>query len=114
MRKRSTPERGRRFALLRWWTIKRATGTGVVAGLCAILLWPIFAAWQEPFHIPYLAALALTLFCGVSILAISLVDRLFRPGRGESLRPIRIFDVALGLLFTLPTLWVLPDLVWRF
>jgi hypothetical protein len=114
MRKRSTSERGRRFAPLGWWTIRRSTGVGVVAGLCSILLWPVFAAWQEPFHIPYLAALAVTLFCGLSILAISLADRLFRPARGESVRPIRIFDVALGILLTLPPLWALPDLVWRF
>ena len=34
--------------MLRRWTIQRATGIGVSAGLIALILWPLYAAWQEP------------------------------------------------------------------
>ena len=71
MRKKSTPEQVQDF-----WTINRAAGTGLVAGFVALILWPIFAAYQEPFRLPYLAALSLTAFCGLSILVMTIACRL--------------------------------------
>lgn len=88
--------------MLRWWTIGRATGTGIVAGLAAILLWPLFAAWPEALIWPFAAALAVTAFCGLSILLITLRD-IYRRRRGTIMQRIRIFDVVLGLLLAVPS-----------
>ena len=89
--------------MLRWWTIGRATGVGVVAGLIALTLWPLYAAWQEPVLWPFLAALIVAAVCGVSILLITLVDAALKR-RARSLRPIRAFDIAIGLLLAGPSL----------
>jgi drug/metabolite transporter (DMT)-like permease len=89
--------------MLRWWTIGRATGVGVTAGLAAVILWPIYAAYQERVLWAFVAALAVAAVCGVSILLITLVDAILKP-RARSLRPIRAFDVALGLLLAGPSL----------
>lgn len=89
--------------MLRWWTIGRATGVGVTAGLAALILWPIYAAWQERVLWAFLVSLWVAAACGVSILLISLADAVLNP-RGRSLRPIRAFDIALGLLLAVPSL----------
>ncbi len=89
--------------MLRWWTIGRATGVGVSAGLAALVLWPIYAALQERVLWAFLAALAVAAICGLSILLISVLDAVLKP-RARSLRPIRAFDVAVGLLLAVPSL----------
>lgn len=89
--------------MLRWWTIQRATGTGVIAGLAALLLWPVYAAFQGPVLWAFLACLALAALSGVSILLITVADAALNR-RSPSLRPIRIFDVAIGLLLAGPSL----------
>ena len=96
-RKRSTPER-----VAGLWTINRAAGTGLLSGLASLILWPIFAAYQEPFRLLYMAALALTAFCGFSILAMTAADLVLRPKRGQRVIPIRAFDIFLGLLLLVP------------
>ena len=106
MRKKSTPDK-----VLRYWTISRAEGVGAVAALAAIILWPIFAAYQEPFRLPYLIALGATAFCGLSILGITIGDLVFHQRRSRRLIPIRAFDVALGLLLTVPALVTLRTLL---
>lgn len=88
--------------MLRWWTIGRATGVGVVAGLAALILWPIYAALQDAVLIPFLVALALAAFCGVSILWISAVD-LATQQRGVQMRKVRTFDIVLGILLAGPS-----------
>ena len=88
--------------MLRWWTIGRATGVGIVAGLAALLLWPLFAAWPETLLWLFAAALAVTALCGVSILLITLRD-IYRRRRGTIMQRIRIFDVVLGLLLAVPS-----------
>jgi hypothetical protein len=85
-----------------FWTINRAAGTGLTAGLAALILWPIFAAYQEPFRLPYMAALSLTAFCGVSILVMTAADLILRPKRGQRTIPIRILNLVLGLLLFAP------------
>jgi drug/metabolite transporter (DMT)-like permease len=82
--------------VLKLWTIRRATGIGVVAGLLSLVLWPLYAAYQETMFWPFVAALTVTAFCGLSILAITGVDMLLHR-RGESVRPIRAFDIVVGL-----------------
>jgi drug/metabolite transporter (DMT)-like permease len=89
--------------MLRWWTIGRATGVGISAGLAATILWPLYVAYQERVLWPFLAALAVAALCGLSILLISAVDAILKP-RGRSVRPIRAFDVAVGLLLAGPSL----------
>ncbi|HEV2748183.1 MAG TPA: hypothetical protein VGW34_12900 [Allosphingosinicella sp.] len=96
--------------MLKWWTISRASGTGVTAGLAALLLWPAYAAWQDPLRAAYVAALALTAFCGVSILVITAAD-ILRHRRGRRLRPVRAFDVLLAILLALPSLLALDALL---
>ena len=98
--------------MLRWWTIGRATGVGVSAGLAALILWPIYAAWQERVLWVFLACLAVAAMCGVSILLITFVDILFRR-RARSLRTIRAFDVAVGLLLAGPSLVQIEALLAR-
>jgi hypothetical protein len=89
--------------VLKSWTIGRATGIGVAAGLAALILWPTYAAWQDPVLVPFLLALGIAAFCGLSILAITLVDVVTKR-RGESLRPVRAFDIVLGVILSVPSL----------
>lgn len=89
--------------MLRWWTIGRAMGIGVVAGLIALVLWPVYAAWQERVFWAFIACLAVAAVCGISILVMTVVDMLLRR-RSRSVRPIRAFDVAVGLLLAGPSL----------
>jgi drug/metabolite transporter (DMT)-like permease len=93
------------------WTISRATGAGIVAGLVALVLWPIYTLFQEPMHLPFAAALAATAFCGASILVITALDLKFRRGRGFRLRAVRTFDVIVGIAMALPGLLLVPDLL---
>ncbi len=95
--------------MLRWWTIGRATGIGVTAGLAALVLWPLYASWPELFLWPFAAALAVTAFCGLSILILTLKD-IYTRTRGTLMHRIRIFDVVLGLLLAVPSLLELQTL----
>ena len=52
---------------------------------------------------PFSATLAVAAFCGLSILLITILDMLFRK-RGESLRPVRAFDIAIGIALAVPSL----------
>ncbi len=97
--------------MLEWWTIGRATGVGVMAGIAALILWPLYAAYQEKVLPLFVAALALAALCGLSILWITLVDLVTHRRRGERLRAVRIFDVVLALLLALPSLIQLRALI---
>ena len=90
--------------MLGFWTIPRASGIGVVAGLASVLLWQAYVAWQEPVRVAYLAALAVTALCGLTILLLTAADLVFHRRRGRRIRPVRAFDIVLGLLLTLPAL----------
>jgi hypothetical protein len=96
--------------MLSWWTIGRATGIGVPAGLAALILWPIHAAWPEPLFWPFVAMLAITAFCGASILLLTLKD-IYHRSRGTIMHRIRIFDVVLGLLLLVPSLSQLNTMI---
>ena len=54
---------------------------------------------------------ALTAFCGASVLWITVFDMRAR-GTSGRMRPIRGFDVAVGLALLLPSLYAL-SLIWR-
>ena len=96
--------------MLAFWTIQRATVTGIVAGLCALVVSALISGRPGSLLYAYAALLAFTAFCGASVLWITLVDVRSR-GRGGRMRPIRAFDVAAALLLILPALYALR-LVW--
>ena len=89
--------------MLKAWTIGRATGLGITAGLAALILWPIYAAYQERVLWLFIAALLVAAFCGLSILLISLGDIVLHR-RGDRLRPVRAFDLIVGLALAVPSL----------
>ena len=99
-----------RGSILDSWTISRATGTGVVSALAALILWLAFPAWPKALLYPFAAALALTVVCGLSILWITVRDVTAGPKRGKMLRAIRGFDVAAGILLAAPALYALRSL----
>jgi len=106
---RSTPDRS--TPRLRPWTIQQLAGAGSIAGIAALLLWPAFVAWPDPLRLPFILILAVACFCGAAMLLITLRDIARRPVRGSRLRPIRAFDVVLGLALTIPTLIELRAIV---
>ena len=82
--------------MLGWWTLGRASGIGVSAGLAAILLWPLYRRYGGAFEIPFALMAATMGLCGLSILAITAIDML-RRRRGSRIRPVRGFDIILGV-----------------
>ena len=97
--------------MLGWWTIGRAGGIGATAGLLSLILWPLYATFQEPLRIPFIAALAATAFCGLSILLITIIDIGLRRDRGRRVRPIRSYDIALSVLMIVPSAMALESLL---
>jgi len=79
------------------WTVQRAAISGFGFGLAALLLMA-FALGRTMLWV-YAGLLALTLVCGASIMLISLIDAHARQ-RGDRVRPIRMFDLAMGGLLT--------------
>ena len=76
----------------------------MVAGLAALLLAAAIRSWPEGLFYPYVGLLALTAFCGASVLWITAFDMRSR-GTSGRMRPIRGFDVAVGLALLLPALY---------
>ena len=95
------------------WTIQRATVTGIALGLSALLLAAMLGTWPGRLLLVYAGLLALTIGCGLSILFITMQDIRTR-GRGGRMRPIRAFDLAMGVVLVLPAaygLWLIwPEL----
>ena len=89
------------------WTVKRATGFGVIAGFAALVTGLFAPNWPALLRLPFLLLCAVAAVCGLSILWITAVDRLRYGRRGERLIPLRVFDVVLALALTLPSLWAL-------
>lgn len=87
--------------MLAWWTIGRATGTGIIVMLAGAVLWP-FHASIPAIEIYYKAALGLAAICGISILWITAKDSFRHRRRGHRLHAIRIFDIAIALALILP------------
>jgi hypothetical protein len=96
--------------MLSWWTIGRASGIGAVAGLAALLLWLVERAYGDPFVPPLYGAAAIAGLCGLSILLITAADLIFHRRRGQRVRPLRVFDLALAAALIFVSLIVLDDL----
>ena len=92
------------------WTIQRATVVGALSGLAALLLSIAYGSWAELVLYPYALLLALAFLSGASILLITFMDMRARK-RGAQVRPIRMFDVAAGIVITAPSAYALW-LVW--
>lgn len=80
----------------------------MIFGLTALLVSVAFGSWADALLYPYAALLALTLLCGGSILWITFMDMRARE-RGIQVRPIRMFDVAAGIIIVAPSGYAL----WR-
>ena len=102
-----------RPGLLGRWTIQRATVAGIALGLAALLLSAALGSWPGPLLYLYGALLVLTIACGLSLLLITAQDIRTR-GRGGRMRPIRAFDIIMGITLILPAgyaLWLIwPEL----
>ena len=96
--------------MLKGWTLQRATNLGIIVGIAALLTAVIIEIWPEGLLYPYVALLMATALCGASILWITATDMRVR-GTSGRMRPIRGFDVAVGLALLLPSLYALR-LVW--
>lgn len=93
-----------------FWDIRRATGIGVMAAIAALVLWPLYAAYQERVLWLFTGALAVTAFCGLSLLIMTLKD-IYSRTRGRLMQRIRVFDVVLGLLLAVPSLFQLEAML---
>ncbi|HYI49840.1 MAG TPA: hypothetical protein VEX35_15385 [Allosphingosinicella sp.] len=108
MTRKRRPAPPRPKGVMAGWTVSRATVTGIALGLAALLAGILLRSWPDLLY-PYAALLLLTLFCGASILWITLWDMRTR-GRGGRMRPIRAFDAAMGAALVLPAgygLWLI-------
>jgi hypothetical protein len=94
------------------WTVQRATGLGVVAGVVGLLMLLFYPAAPTALNLPFIAICGIAAFCGLSILWITAVDR-YRRGRRRGVRmaPLRAFDISLGLLLSVPALWMIQVLL---
>jgi hypothetical protein len=92
------------------WTLARAIRLGLIAGLIALLLWPMHVISPERVRPAFIAALAVTAAGGASILLMSIID-LLTVRRDRRILPARLFDVALGLVLTVPPVLGLLDLL---
>ena len=113
MRERLTRRRHRPPPPKGWrgrWTIQRATVVGALSGLAALLLSIAYGSWAELVLYPYALLLALAFLSGASILLITFLDMRARE-RGAQVRPIRMFDVAAGIVIAAPSAYALW-LVW--
>jgi hypothetical protein len=78
-------------------TIGRISGLGGTAGLLALLLWPFFGGHEHQLVWPLGLLAALAGLCGAAILVITAFDIVFHRRRGRRIRPVRAFDIVLGL-----------------
>ena len=97
-------------SVLRSWTIQRATGIGLLTGFAAVLIAGLFSLRSDGLLYPYAVLLAATALCGASVLWITAFDMRDR-GTSGRMRPIRGFDVAVGLALLAPSLYALW-LIW--
>ncbi len=79
------------------WTIRRATSFGLGLGGAALLIQALFGQETRWLFLVYFALLVATALCGASILWITAFD-MNRRGTSHLMRPVRGFDIAVGLV----------------
>jgi hypothetical protein len=79
------------------WTIQRATTLGIGCGLAALLILAFFGEERRWLFLLYVALLGLTAWCGASVLWITAFD-MRRRGTSHLMRPVRGFDVSIGVV----------------
>jgi hypothetical protein len=82
--------------MLGWWTITRASGIGATCAVVGLLLWPFYVDRGETLAWTFAATAAVAGLCGLSVLLITAGDMVLHR-RGERIRPVRGFDIVLGL-----------------
>ena len=92
---------------MRALTVPKAITAGLSCGAASILLWFALLIWPRWFVLPYVAALSATAAAGLYILFATWVDSQRRPRRGARIKPIRGFDIAVGLLLAIVSIWAL-------
>ncbi len=83
---------------------------GIATGILAVLIISAIEIWPQGLLYLYVALLAVTIFCGVSILWITASDIRDRGTRGR-MRTIRTFDIAIGLALLIPAAYGMR-LIW--
>ncbi|MDB5670030.1 MAG: hypothetical protein JWO25_989 [Alphaproteobacteria bacterium] len=96
------------------WTLKRASGVGVVAGLVALALWPFLGVFGPILLRLFFLAAALSGLCGFSVLAMTIHDIATNPRRGTRVRPLRSFDIAIGVSLLVLSWFELRDVLGLF
>jgi hypothetical protein len=66
-----------------------------------------YVFWPRVFVVPYVVALTVTAACGAYILLATWYDSYRNPRRGSRIRPIRGFDIVVGLLLAGLAGWAL-------
>lgn len=90
--------------------LSRLSGLGATAGLVALILWPLQSGWRDSLFWPLLGAAAAAGLCGLAVLLLTAADILFHRRRGERIRPVRAFDIALAAALVALALLQLGDL----
>ena len=85
------------------------TVIGIVFGLFAVLIASLVGTPSETMLRIYAVTLAVTALCGASILWITASDMRTR-GTSGRMRPIRSFDVAIGLTLLVPALYAFAQI----
>ena len=100
--------------MARYWTLKRASGIGVVAGLLALVLWPFLGLYGWILMRLFFLVAALAGLCGFSVLAMTIHDIATNPRRGTRIRPLRGFDIAIGVTLLVLSWFELRDVLGLF
>jgi flagellar biosynthesis protein FlhB len=74
------------------WTL---VGIGATAELLALALWAFVGPWELLFW-PFVLLSAVAALAGAWIVSVTMFDLTFHRPRGDRLRPVRGFDLALG------------------
>ena len=93
-----------------FWTIQRATNFGIAFGAAALLIQALFGEERRWLFLCYVALLVLTIACALSLLWITAID-MRRRGTSHLMRPVRGFDIAVGLVLLVIAGYAL-DLAW--
>jgi Kef-type K+ transport system membrane component KefB len=98
----------------RYWTLRRASAVGAIAGLAALVLWPFLGLYGPLLLRLFFALAALSGISGFSVLVITLRDMARNSRRGSRMRALRGFDTALGITLLVLSWFELRDAIGLF